>query len=261
MHFYETLSHYQKGVNYHKSEDYYFYLNNRHLFSNIEMYHFLVDAKNEFDVIRANILIKAIQNKEKIEKAIIYAFQESKLRTDEVTKYIQKETSDLPYLIDGNNKIYIPVFSRSLNTLYNSQYGKLLQDPYSKLLKNFSTSCIDLFEMYNFSLYDSLFTKLVTIYRDEKVMVVYHFDFKTIYIINNQGRLDARIALFDKYLKNPTDLNIIKRIKPVIERYLDDDREGMYQALISNNLISEKMIYKIKHREYRFKRMLKRKAK
>lgn len=261
MHFFETLSRYQKGVNFHKSGDYYFYINNRHLFSNIEMYHFLLDAKNEFDVIRANILIQAIQNKEKFEKVIIYAFKESNLRTNEVAKYIEKEVENLPYLVDGNNKIYIPIFSRSMNVLYNSQYGKLLREPYSKLITNFSTSCIDLFEMYNFALYDSLFTKFVTIYRDDKVMVVYHFDFKTVYIINNQGRLDARIALFDKYLKNPDDMHIIERIKPVIERYLDSDREGMYQSLIANNLISEKMIYKIKHKEYRFQRKLKRKAK
>ncbi len=261
MHFFETLSRYQKGVNYHKSEDYYFYVNNRHLFSNIEMYHFLLDAKNEFDVIRANILIKAIQNKEKFEKTIIFAYNKSDLRTDEVAKFIKKETASLPYLVDGNSKIYIPIFSRSVNSLYTSQFGKLLKDPYSKLLTNFSTSCIDLFEMYNFALYDSLFTKFITIYKDNKVMVVYHFDFKTIYFINNQGRLDARIALFDRYLKNVDDSRIIERIKPVVERYLDNDREGMYQSLIVNNLISEKMIYKIKHQEYRFKRKLKRRAK
>lgn len=261
MHLFETLAKYQKNMNYKKSEDYLFYIANRHLFSNIEMYRFLLDAKNEFEVIRANIIIRAIQNKEKIDNLIVYAFKNSDMKTEEVTSFLEEKEKGLPYLLDGSNKIYVPVFSRTINSFYNSQYGKLLKSPYSKLLTNYSSSCIDLFEMYNFSLYDSLFTKFVTVYRDKKVMVVYHFDFKTIYFINDQGRLDARIPLFDRYLKHPDSTHMIERIKPVVEKYLDDDREGLYQALIANNLISKKMIYKIKHKEFRFKRRLERKAK
>lgn len=260
MHLFDTLAKYQKNMNYKKSEDYLFYVANRHLFSNIEMYRFLLDVKNEFDVIRANIIIRALQNKEKIENYIVYAFKNSDLKTDEVSAFIENKVKGLPYLLDGNNKIYVPIFSRTVNNFYTSQFAKILKSPYSKLLTNYSSSCIDLFEMYNFALYDSLFTKFVTVYRDKKVMVVYHFDFKTIYFINDQGRLDARLPLFDRYLKHIDLTHMIDRIKPVVEQYLDDNREGLYQALIANNLVSEKMIYKIKHKEYRFKRRLERKA-
>ncbi len=261
MKLYEMLSKYQKGLNFTKTEDYYFYLANRHLLSGIEMYKFLLDVHNEFDVIRANIVIQALQNKAKLEKAILYAFKESNMKTDEVEKYIADEMINAPYVKENGIKIYVPVFSRAINSFYSSQFGKLLKEPYSKLLTSFNTSCIDLFELYNFSLYDSLFTKLIVTHKSEKVMAVYHYDFRTIYIINDQGRLDAKIPLFDKYMKHPSTNRIIERIKPVIENYLDDDKEGMFQAMIQNKLISQKLIYKIKHRDYRINRLLERKAK
>ncbi len=260
MHLYENLAKYQKGINYKKSEDYYFYMANRHLFSNIEMYRFLLDAHNEFDVIRANVVIRSLQNKEKIEKAILYAYKKSDMKTEEVADFIHEQMVGLPYILDGTNKIYVPIFSRAINVFYYSQFAKLLTEPYSKLLDKYTSSCIDLFELYSFSLYDSLFTKFITIYRDKKIMVVYHFDFRSLYFINDQGRLDAKIALFDRYLKKRDTSKIIERLKPVVEAYLDNNREDLYKALIDNRLISEKLIYKIKHQEYRFKHKLERKA-
>ena len=50
------------------------------------------------------------------------------------------------------------------------------------------------------------------------------------------------------------------RIGGVVDSYLNDDREGMYQALVNNGLISKKLIFKIKHAEFKFKRKLQRKA-
>lgn len=261
MQLYELLDKYQKGIDFRKTEDYYFYLTNRHLFSGIEMYKMLLDARDEFDVIRANIIIQALQNKSKLEKAILYAFKESSMKTNEVEKYISEQMKNAPYVKENETKIYVPIFSRAINGFYSNQHGKLLKAPYAKLISSFNTSCIDLFELYNFDLYDSLFTKLVVVKKTEKVMAVYHFDFKTIYIINNQGRLDAKIPLFDKYLKHPPTSRIIERIRPVIENYLDDDKEGMLQALIQNKLVSEKLIYKIKHRDFKIKHSLERKAK
>jgi len=260
MHLYETLAKYQKGANYRKSEDYLFYVQNRHLFNNIEMYKFLLDAKDEFDVIRANIVIHALKSKKHLEDCILYAYKESKMKTEEVSNFMHEQMVGLPYIQETATKIYVPVFSRAVNSFYYSQFGKLLREPYSKLIDNYESSCIDLFEMYNFSLYDSLFTKFITVYRDENVMAVYHFDFHSIYIINNQGRLDAKIALFDKYIKHPKYERIIERIKPVITKYLEDDKEGLYQVLIDNDLISEKLIYKIKHNEFKFRHSLERKA-
>lgn len=253
MNLYETLVKNQANVIKHfESEDYLFYNENRYLLNNIPLYRFLNIPKNDFDVIRANIILRAILNKKDLDKAISFAYGSSTMKTDEARIYITERMVNHPYLLQNNNRIYIPIFSKAINVLYYKDFGKLLKSPYNKLLTDYAASCIDIFEAYNFSLYNSSFTKLVTIYQNKDILVAYHYDFKTLYFINNQGRLDAQIALFDKYMKKIVDNHIMERTKGVIEAYLNDDRETMYKELIKNNLISEKLIYKIKSKEYKF---------
>lgn len=260
MQLYSTLEKYQKIKSYRHSDDYHFYLENRHLFANIDAYRFLLMPTNEFDVIRANIVIEAIKNKKILDEAIIYAFKESSLKTNEVSRFLEEKMAKLPYIQDGSNKIFVPIFSRATNQLYAKNFGKLMRAPYSRLLKDFSNSAIDLFDVYNFSLYNSMFTRFVPLYQDDKILVVYHYDFMSLYIINNEGRLDAKLALFDKYIRRPDFGHIIERLKAVVDAYLLDDREALYNALIDNKFISARLIHKIKHREYRFKKRLSRKS-
>lgn len=264
MHLYKQLAQYQKNHRslLKKSEEFNFYFENRNLLNGILIYKYFLSIEDDFDLIRANIILRALLNKKQIDKSIIYAFKESKMKTEEVADFVNENRAGLPYIIDtkNNQKIFVPLFNRSINEIYFNDFGKLLKKPYSTLITDFESSCIDCFEMYNFSLFDSLFSKLIILDRSEKLMVAYHFDYRTIYFINNQGRLDAKIPLFDRYLRHAQYGHIIDRVKPVIEAYKNDDREGMYNALINQNLISKKLIYRIKHKEFKWKRKLQRKA-
>ena len=262
MHLYDKLVKCQK---HHKSmlrdsEEFQFYVANRNLLNGLDIYKALINSLNEFDIIRANIVIRAIQNKKALDEAILYAFKGSKMKTEEVSDFVHERMVGLPYIQEGDLKIYVPIFNRSVNELYYRDFGKLLSKPYSTLIEDFSSSCIDCFEMYGFSLYDSLFSKYIVIRKTEKTLVLYHFDFSTIYFVDDQGRLEAKLALFDKYMHRPVKTHIMDRIGSVVDAYLNDDREGMYQALVNNNLISKKLIFKIKHEEFKFKRKLQRKA-
>lgn len=252
MKFYETLAKYQIKKGFHNSEEYLFFNQYRHLFSNIEQYRFLQNATKEFDVIRANIIIRSILNKKDLEAAITFSYGASRMNTEEAQTYIYEKMTNHPYILENNTKIFVPIFPKGINLLYYRDFGKLLKAPYSKLFTDYASSCIDIFETYNFALYSSLFTKFVTIHQDDDVLVVYHYDFRSLYFINSQGRLDAKIALFDRYLKKVVDNHIVQRTQGVVKAYLNDDREGVYQELIKNNLISSKLIYKIKHNEYKF---------
>lgn len=261
MNLFLTLANYQKDVNISSIEEYYFYLQNRHLLANMEMYRFLLESSDDFDIIRANIIIKAIKNKKAIEEAILYAYKESKMNSNGATRYVNDSLEELPYLEEGTNKIYVPIFSRAINSFYSSKYAKLLKEPYAKLINKFKSSCVDLFEVYNIKLYESLFTRLVTIYKQDDVIAMYHFDFKTMYIINSQGRCDAKIPIFDKYLKNPSSDHIVNRLKAVAIKYIEDDKEGFLDALKDNKLISEKLIAKIRHDDVKLKQSIERKIK
>ena len=261
MNLFDTLALYQKGVKVTRSEYYYFFVQNRHLLNGIEMYRFLLDPKDIFDIIRANIIIQAIKNKRVIEEAIVSSYKESSLNTEAARIAVQSSLIDLPYVLEGTSKFYVPIFSRAVNAFYNAEFGKVLKEPYAKLMSKYHTSCVDLFDMYNFALYDSLFTKLVTVMKSDDVVAMYHFDFKTMFIINSQGRCDAKICIFDKYLKNPTTDHIIDRLKVVAQKYIDDDKDGFLKALLENKLISEKLIFKIKHQDFKAARKVERKAK
>ncbi len=246
MTLFEILERKQKRINYRKSEDYFYFEENRQLLPNIEMYRFLFTPKNEFDVIRANIVIRALKNKAVLDDTIEYAYHGSMMNTSDAMNFIHERMTGLPYIQEGDNKIYIPIFSKAINTLYYQDYGRLLKAPYNLLFTEFASSCIDPFETYSFSLYDSMFTKLITVYRNDDILVAYHYDFHSLYIINDQGRLDAKIALFDRYIRKPVTNHIIDRIKPVIEAYLNDDRKAFLLALAENDLVSWKLINEIK---------------
>ena len=71
----------------------------------------------------------------------------------------------------------------------------------------------------------------------------YEKSFETIYIINDQGRLDSVIPVFDKYLKQKDETNIIERISRVIEFYYSNDRNKFIRSLYSEKLISDKMYH------------------
>ena len=249
MTLFEILESKQKRINFHKSEDYFYFEENRALIANLEMYRFLNLPKNEFDVIRANIVIRALKNKALLDDAIEYAYHASMMKTSDAMNFIHERMTGLPYIQEGDIKIYIPIFSKAINMLYYQDYGRLLKAPYNLLFTEFDSSCIDLFETYSFSLYDSMFTKFITVYRDDNILVVYHYDFRSLYIINDQGRLDAKIALFDKYMRKPVTNHIVERVKPVIQAYLNNDRDEMLSSLGNNGLISWRLINDIRRKD------------
>lgn len=252
MNLYKTLQKFQKNKSFQKSDDYYFFIKNASVLQPFECYKKLLYPDNEFDIIRANIVILSILNKNKLDDYILYAYRDSTLKTDQVKIFIQDSMSGRPYVLDNKNKMYVPIFSRIINELYYKNHGKLLKDPYNKIMTNYSKICIDLFETYNFALFDSLFTKFVNIYQTNDYAAYYHFDYEAIYIVNNQGRLEVKISLFDKYLKNPNKDNVIERIKDVAKAYLDYDREQLINLLKNNELISNKLIKKIIKRQTKF---------
>lgn len=266
MQLYETLASNQKHKNFFKGEEYRFFLDYRHILESVPTFKYLSSGEDDFHIMRANIIIRSLLNKVEIEEALQFACNKSLkdygvLNHEFINDFVRERMANLPYLQEGNSKIYIPIFTRALNIVYANDFEKLQRAPYDSLLKQFDTSVIDPFELYNFDLYNSFFTKFIKIKQTSTEMAVYHFDYQTIYIINNQGRLDAKLALFDKHLKRINTNHILDRIAPVVDAYFDNNREKLYEALVSNELISSKLIHKIKHDEIMFNRKMDNKIK
>ena len=258
---YEILLKRKRKKDFSKTDEYLFYMKHASTFASVlSYYHFTTNEKKPFRVIQANIIIKALINKGLFEANLdsfsLEATQEVKVKQDAYIKdkiWSLLDSQKLPYFNVGKTRIYIPVFSRSLNLIYNEECSKVLDYPYSNLLQNPHSSCVDLFDVYNYELYDSPFSSLIKIKEDKTSCAFYHPDFETIYIINNQGRLDVEISLFDKYLSNKEQHHIFNKIENVVECFYKTDIKKFIRSLLDNGFISKKTYY---HLNYKLSRTL-----
>lgn len=239
-----------------RSEEYLFFVENRSVLSKIPRFSFLDDLReDEFDVMRANIVINSYLNKRAIEEEMENFESYNKIGEGidhiKILQTLRDKMVDKPYVKDDKEKIYIPFFSRTLNSLYNHEPEKLLTSPYDALKDEFADSVIDLFDTFGFDLYNSNFTRLLKIGEHYNIAAYFHYDTNTIYIINNQGRMDAKIVLFDKYMRHPAYSHMLDRIKSVVEAYFNNDRNALINALHDQQLISSRLLYQIHKKGYR----------
>ncbi len=218
------------------TKEYQFFAKNSRVLSKFEGYYKLRghDEKT-FRIIQSNILIKSLINKEKIEEVVSL---NPNITCDELDKILM--SFNAPYFVNERNKIFLPIYSRGLNFIYLEEPSKLLEYPYNELKDDIVSSCIDLFDQYNLQLFDSSFTNLIKIGEDKTTGAFYHKEFETIYIINNQGRLDFTIHLFDKNMKRKIYDDIEERLKNVISCFYKGERDIFIKALFLNKFISSK---------------------
>ncbi len=210
----------------------------------------LLETSDDFKIIQANILIQALLNKTQIEKRA-----KKYLTLNEEEKKDFDIHQDLVYLTSKEDeKIYVPCLSKALNLIYAREPLKLNEAPYDVIKKDFAASLIDPFDEYGFNIYDSLFSRLLKLGEKDEIAFFYHVDFSNIYVINDQGRLDAKICLFDKYMHHINKNGMVERIKPVIEAYNADDKKAFIDALLTQDLISGRMHHLIYKKERKFKR-------
>lgn len=256
MRLYEYLKSIQRKLPYKNCVEYKEYTKFLTYFENFPIFSSFAYSNDDFIYIKAYALILSLINKDEIEEYTKKGYELSlheygRVEVEFIRAYVKNEIdkNELKYMtIEGNN-YYVPIFGRAMNLIYSDEQDKLLSSPYDKLITNFKTSLIDCFEVYNFSLFDSSFTRLTPVKKVDNVYAFYHSDFKTLYFINDQGKLETKIAIFDKYMKKIVTTHILDRLTNVVDAYFTNDREQLYKALIDNNLISYKAINKLKRKE------------
>lgn len=237
-----SLKNAQNTTSFQNSEEMRFFLRNSFLLTKMPLWTHLRLAKDPFDVVRANILIRSLINQEVIEKLWHdYEASEGEDRLP-LQEYMASGMADLPYLIYEGKKIYVPIFPASLNHIYSEDFYRLSLPLYNKLSKLLETTTIDPFDYYGYHLYDSYFTRLIPIKGKGPIFAFYDYDAECLYFINDQGRLDNMIALFDKGIKKPVKTHMIERVEKVVDAYLAFDKEAMLKSLLEENLVSPAFI-------------------
>ncbi|HPS18634.1 MAG TPA: hypothetical protein PLR04_00700, partial [Bacilli bacterium] len=236
--------------------EYRFFLENRESLNKFPKYSFLYDSDiDDFNVMRANCILYGLLNKDSVEKEVIslnkYLPSHSKSDSKIFRKALEERLVELPYLMANKEKIFIPFFTKAINLIYVEEPEKLLKPPYNELIKNYTKAIVDPFDTYGAELFNSYFTRLVSVYKSDKEVAYFHYDTNTIYLVNSQGRLDEKIVLFDKYMKRVSDHHMLERIRPVVESYFNYNREEFVQNLFKSGFISTKMLSIINksHRE------------
>lgn len=205
-----------------------------------------LECENDFDILKANIIIKSIINKEELDKIISDCYITSNQKSiDEIKGLIKEKISDLPYIDYDNFKVYIPFFNKTTNIVYSEDNEKMNDYPYIDLNKKYDPFLVDPFSTYTTDIFTSLFTQLIKVDESKTSVAFYHYDFNAIFIINKQGTLDNIIYLFDKYLINPHKYNVIERIKPLVKAYYNNDLFEFVNILYKNGFVSYLVFRKI----------------
>lgn len=244
----------KKRKAFEKSEEFRFFLENRHLLTKIPRFVSLYDLDSDsFEVMRANIILQAYLNKAKMEqeaRSLSNYITINKKNHAHFVKSFHEIISEQPYFQDGDEKIFIPFFTRSLNQIYHDDPEKLLDYPYSGLAENFKDTVIDPFDTYGSELYNSHFSRLVKIKQVGKETAFFHYDTNTIYFVNEQGRLDTSVVLFDRYIRHPNYAHMLERIRPVVDAYFAFDREAFLTALTENGFMSSHMLHLVRFHDW-----------
>ena len=243
MNLFELLEHKQKYRRpFSSGEEFRYFIERRHLLGSFKRFAHLYDSEeNEFDIMRANIFLQGLENKQLFEAEIVNINSHGPMDHSAFVETLKERTIDKPYYELNGVKIYIPFLSSAINDIYVSEPEKLLSLPYSELINDFENATVDPFDTYGAELYNSYFTSLVRISSRDKMTTFFHYDTNTLYFVNDQGRLDAKLVLFDKYIKKPVTTHMIERIIPVAEAYYDNDRLRMIIALRDSKFISMQM--------------------
>ena len=239
------LSKQSKEFDFYKSSQYTFYLKNRK-----EMKGFLVQpnissSSKIFDIICKNAVISAILNKKVLDNICKDLFSSiyltSKLTFEEFLKYYHARIVDLKRFKSLDKQIYIPIYTHVLNDIYLNNPLELLKQPYSEVVDNLKGNYIDMFTTYNYQLFDSTFTKLIKIKEYKNGVSFYDFDSATIFFINDQGKLDYYLPVFDKWMVKFNTSRLMNRLTSVCDCFYEGTKESLINELYATALISEKM--------------------
>ena len=266
MQLFQTLERKQRFTFFNSGSENRFFLARTSVLNSVPGFHELTMASKPFDVIRANIVIRALINKRALDQAYITTARQYRKDGEiphdgeiAIKKAVEAVKKDLPYLELGEDKIYIPILPRSINTIYDRRIMRLEEKPMKALLgERFDVMVVDPFITYGAELFNSYFTNLIRVAEHDGVVAYFDYDSLAIYFVNKSGYLDVNICLFDRGIGRRNLNHMLERITPVIDAYFRDDREGLMESLVQNQLISSSLIYKINSKEIRFNERLER---
>ncbi len=209
------------------------------------------EARTNFEVIQANIIIKGLMNKKFLENKASLA---KKTGLTTLPSYLKH----LTYMKDGDDNIALPFFSKTINKHYVIDTKSLADLPYRALRtqKTFSSFYENPFEKYGYRLFDSMFTNWIPVMKSPMgdSMAFVDLEVDTIYIVTDQGTLERAIPYFDQFLEIQNRKHLLDKIKQLVETYYSFDKIKFIDSLFSLGFISFKLYNYLKQEEIKAQR-------
>jgi hypothetical protein len=229
-----------------KSKDGQFFLNQKRRLLRYPAFSYLYFSSSIFSMIQAVIILKSLQQKTQIDdylniQGMLSIKTHGRIKHHLIRERFLQDLQFTYHFLDEQHVIILPFFNRAMNFIYRHEPDKLFDYPYSRLNEDFSTSIVDTFEHYAWALFSSNFVPLIPLKAgDKSSRAFYQPEARVVLIINQQGRLDATISLFDRGIKRPNLHDIINRLDQALKAYFHHDRTGFIQSLVQGGFLSEK---------------------
>jgi hypothetical protein len=230
---------------YLKSKDGIFFTQQKHRLLKYPSFSHLFSGTTVFSMVKAVIILRGLIQKNNIEtylnkQANLSMKEHGRIKHHWIREqYLQNSKMTFQFHDETNQTIILPFFNRALNYIYHQEPDKLLDYPYNQLEVDFTASVIDGFEQFNWQLFSSNFTSLITLTQQDRSAKAYFEPYsKTILIVNHQGRLDVSISIFDRQLQKPNLSNLANRIDRALKGYFLVNREQFIKDCETEGLLS-----------------------
>lgn len=230
---------------YLKSKDGIFFTQQKYRLLKYPAFSHLFSSNSVFSMVKAVIILKGLIQKQTIEsyvnkQALVSMKDQGRIKHHFIrNQFLQDLKLDFQFQDASNQFIILPFFNRALNYIYHQEPDKLLDYPYNQLETEFTTSVIDGFEQFNWRLFSSSFTSLITLsQQDRSAKAYFEPHSRTILIINHQGRLDVSISIFDRQIQKPNLGDLPNRIDRALKGYFLVNREQFISQCEAEGLLS-----------------------
>ncbi len=209
---------------------------------NLKLNDFL-DASSTFGLIKTCIVLQGLSNRQKLNQRMSL-FTEEDLHNENI---VSNFFNILPYFECEGVEIYIPTYASLINDKYRNSPWLFKSFPYSSLTKSDSINLVNPFDVYGNAPFDSMFTRLVKLEtHDSDSNAYWHPEFKTLYIIDDQGFCVEEIPLCDEKLKYWTGSGLFSRLETLLKDYYSNDQKVFLEHLLTLELISPSLYGELK---------------
>jgi hypothetical protein len=151
MKFFTLLNRRQAYRSLAKSKEFNFFIKHRSLLLHVNSFRHFFNLEDEFTLVRANILLRGLLNKKRIEEFLSMLGEQSMQQFKRIKhhwirdEFTQTFKADFHFHID-NQIAYLPFFNRAMNYIYAYEPDKLFDYPYQKLIEAIEPGLVDPFE-------------------------------------------------------------------------------------------------------------------